>query len=194
MSAKKQPARRPISAKQLAANRANAKKSTGPRDPNSRNIVRLNGVKHGLAGRIAFLPGEDRAAYDATHNALIAELAPASPQELAVAQAIADAWWRLDRAHRVEDNMLAIGRNEADSHPDPDLGPEMRTAFADAVTFRDKAEKFVLFSLYEQRIYRSLQKNRAILNRFQADRETHDTIAVNNLPACAGSKWLWLCE
>jgi hypothetical protein len=45
MSLRKSPTRTPAS---LAANRANARKSTGPRTEEGKRRVRLNGLKHGL--------------------------------------------------------------------------------------------------------------------------------------------------
>ena len=49
---------RPISEKKRAANRANARKSTGPRTPRGKARSRLNGLKHGLTASIGILPGE----------------------------------------------------------------------------------------------------------------------------------------
>jgi len=37
--------------RQIAANRKNAQKSTGPKTPEGRAAVRLNGVKHGLTAK-----------------------------------------------------------------------------------------------------------------------------------------------
>ena len=47
------------SAKQIAANRRNALRSTGPRTDEGRAKCRLNAVKHGLAAQALLLPGED---------------------------------------------------------------------------------------------------------------------------------------
>ena len=41
--------------KQFEANRLNAQKSTGPRTPEGRAAVRLNGVKHGLTAETIVL-------------------------------------------------------------------------------------------------------------------------------------------
>ena len=40
---------------QINANRKNAQKSTGPKTPEGRDAVRLNGLKHGLASEILVL-------------------------------------------------------------------------------------------------------------------------------------------
>ena len=44
--------------KQIAANRLNAQKSTGPKTPEGRAAVRLNGVKHGLTAETLVLPAK----------------------------------------------------------------------------------------------------------------------------------------
>jgi hypothetical protein len=44
---------------QIAANRLNAQKSTGPKTPEGKAAVRFNALSHGLTARAAVLPGED---------------------------------------------------------------------------------------------------------------------------------------
>ena len=48
-------------ARQIVANRRNARKSTGPRTPAGKAIVRKNALKHGLLSREVILPDEDEA-------------------------------------------------------------------------------------------------------------------------------------
>src|SRR5947207_16013389 len=56
-------AKRAVSAKRLAANRANARKSTGARTPAGKQRVAGNALKHRLAARYgARLPSEEAAA------------------------------------------------------------------------------------------------------------------------------------
>src|ERR1700680_2536992 len=47
--------------KQFEANRQNAQKSTGPKTPEGRAAVRVNGVKHGLTAETIVLKGESEA-------------------------------------------------------------------------------------------------------------------------------------
>ena len=59
MSLRKRPT---ITPRMMAANRANARKSTGPKSPEGKNRVRFNGLRHGqraqsLRGAIAALGG-----------------------------------------------------------------------------------------------------------------------------------------
>jgi hypothetical protein len=56
--------KRPVSAKQIAANRRNAKLSTGPRTANGKDKSRQNAMKHGLCAMILDVPGEDPTIFD----------------------------------------------------------------------------------------------------------------------------------
>jgi hypothetical protein len=48
--------------KQIDANRQNALRSTGPKTPEAKDVVRLNALKHGLLFKETLLPGEDEEA------------------------------------------------------------------------------------------------------------------------------------
>src|SRR6202022_3800981 len=55
-----------VSPRQLAANRANSQKSTGPRTSAGKNKSRYNGITHGLTSEAVCIPGESRLEYE--HN------------------------------------------------------------------------------------------------------------------------------
>ena len=48
----------PLSPEQLAANRANAQKSTGPRTPEGKSKSRLNAFRHGITAQVIVMPPE----------------------------------------------------------------------------------------------------------------------------------------
>ncbi len=91
-----------ISDAKLAANRANAAQSTGPRTAQGIAASKMNRLSHGLASPLAVLPFEDQAAYDRSLDALIREHRPATPTEEALVKQIADASWRLRRIDNIE--------------------------------------------------------------------------------------------
>ncbi len=64
-----------ISAAQLAANRANALRSTGP-SPRQLRQISNNALKHGLTGRVVVLPGEDADLYESRMLAYKEEFQP----------------------------------------------------------------------------------------------------------------------
>lgn len=171
------------SAKQKAANRANAKKSTGPRSQESKDIVRYNNLKHGLTGQTVLLPGEDPAAYEEFRRGIIAALAPANSRELDLARAIANDYWRLDRAPIYEQKLLAAGHPHPELAPDPEIDRDHQRALVETRTFRHHIGELVRLSLYEQRIHRSLHRNNTLLKQLQMARKPIDNpTPINDLP------------
>lgn len=96
-----------ISEKQLEANRRNAQNSTGPKSVEGKASSSRNNLRHGLAGQVAVMPGEDREAHDKFCNQLIGSFAPETPIEQQFAQSVAEDSWRLNRvrAIRASDNL-----------------------------------------------------------------------------------------
>ena len=61
------------SKRQLEANRANARRSTGPRTPQGKASSSKNALSHGLAARLELMADEDPAEYDALREGLEAD-------------------------------------------------------------------------------------------------------------------------
>jgi hypothetical protein len=101
----------------LAANRANARKSTGPRTPEGKQKSAMNAVTHGIMARPVVPPSlepyEDRAAYDRLLAALHAQWAPAGEVESTLIDTIASCRWRLDRFARAEGGAIAQAQERA---------------------------------------------------------------------------------
>src|ERR1019366_1241341 len=170
--------------KQLAANRANSQKSTGPRTPEGKAITRLNAVRDGLTGQLTIVPRDEYATWVGFSQNLTASLNPAGPQELHVAARIVRDTWRLHRIAANEENMYTLGlldQSEPDrrgdiilreSGPNPD--PALTVAISNTRTFFNRPRDFERASLYEQRLKRGLHKDYALFRQLQRDR---------NLPA-----------
>jgi hypothetical protein len=94
--------------KQFEANRQNAQKSTGPRTPEGRAAVRLNGVKHGLTAETIVLKGESQADFTNLLDSYEAEHAPATPTEETLVTQLALAAWRLRRLYLQEAGFYAF--------------------------------------------------------------------------------------
>jgi len=88
--------------RQKAANRANARRSTGPKTPKGKAAVRLNAIRHGLLARDAVLPGEDLDAFEELRNEVWAEFSPVGPIEKLLVERVINAMWRLRRSARAE--------------------------------------------------------------------------------------------
>ena len=67
-----------MSRKQLEANRANAKRSTGPKSDAGKTRSRMNALKHGFSSQEIVLEGEDADQFDALRAQLEVEFAPDS--------------------------------------------------------------------------------------------------------------------
>ena len=95
-----------ISSRQLAARRANALKSTGPRTSSGKEIARLNAIKHGFFSCDvvnAVLDGPDRVEeFTTLLDALLEEYDPQSVRERILIDEVAACCWRIRRLLRYE--------------------------------------------------------------------------------------------
>ena len=115
---------------QIAANRENAKKSTGPRSPDGKDVTKFNGLKHGLRAEQVVLPGEDRAAFEAETQAWFDDWKPASHTRAVLVERTAVASWKLRRATRVE--AARLYETAADAAHEFDLSQRERVEGAPA--------------------------------------------------------------
>lgn len=99
-----------LSPARLAANRANALKSTGPRSPHGKSRSSQNALTHGLSSSPApspLLPSEDPAQYNTFRSALLSDLNPQTHEELELADRIISLHWRLRRCPAIEAELAA---------------------------------------------------------------------------------------
>src|SRR5436190_15454342 len=86
------------SERRLAANRMNARRSTGPTSDEGKEIASANALSHGLtATKHMLMPGEDAAEYEAFRDEMLAEIAPVGRVQRVLAQQIIRAAWKLQR-------------------------------------------------------------------------------------------------
>src|SRR5260370_92529 len=110
--------------KQFEANRQNAQKSTGPKTPEGRAAVRLNGVKHGLTAETIVLKGESESDFTSLLDSLEAEHDPATPTEEALVVQLAMTTWRLRRLYHAEAGFYTYNTNDTlDNHGTPRRHP-----------------------------------------------------------------------
>ena len=171
------------SAKQLAANQANAKKSTGPRTPQGKLNSRANAVKHGLTGQVMMMTPSDQATYSDYYLRMIPDLAPVTTLEYSFADRIVFDSWRLSRSTMIEQNLFQLADGElvistGDATQDDALNQ--------ALNFEVKEKTFTLLSLYQARIQRSLHKDLEMLRKIQKDRKAEAIQAAK--PAAAAPK------
>jgi hypothetical protein len=155
---------------QLAANRANAQLSTGPRTAEGKTKASLNAVKTALTGRTVLLPTEDAAAYETHIRAYQDELKPVGRQESDLVQSIADGSWRLHRIPGLELAIYAQGRlqfaNSLDEHD-----PSLRASMIELQTFLTYEKQLRNLQLQEARLHRRREKDVAALHKLQQERK-----------------------
>jgi hypothetical protein len=111
MSKKSKP---PLSEARLAANRANAQKSSGPKTPAGKLRSAANACQHGFAGtNFAVVRLEDPAEIDKLKADLMATYQPVNNQEMWVIERIALAQNSIFRSYRLESGLFTSCLNES---------------------------------------------------------------------------------
>ena len=132
----------------LAANRANAQKSTGPKTEEGKARSRANALKHGLTGAGIALPGEDAAAIEATFLQAHEEFAPTTLAGMRLVRDVAMLWVRQDRARQYEATALAAHARHAERDFDQ-ARVNRAEALIDAIEANPRAYRRALLAMPE---------------------------------------------
>ena len=98
--------------KQIAANRRNALKSTGPVTPEGKLRSRCNAVRHGLTAETVISGLEDAEDYKAFESNVTADFDAQSTVERELVLRLASLLWRLRRATAMETGLFEIQANQ----------------------------------------------------------------------------------
>ena len=168
----------PISEKQLAANRANAARSTGPRTPEGKARAAQNSRKHGFTpSTFAVVRLEDL--HDIAHlkDDLLADYKPVNSQELFAVERIALAQQALLRAARLEIGLFTTCLNETlDPAGEPMLLMSPELAAGDVEITRAQNRNFLLGEGFHRMVGKS--NSWSLFLRYQAQSERHYRRAV----------------
>jgi hypothetical protein len=104
-------ASRSVSEKQLAANRRNAQRSTGPRTLEGKKNASMNNCKHGMFSTKEVLPCESQAEYDERKAALTAVLKPRDAVEEILVDHVFTSDWLVRRGRRAANARAARAVN-----------------------------------------------------------------------------------
>ncbi len=156
--------------KQFEANRQNAQKSTGPRTPEGRAAVRLNGVTHGLTAETIVLKGESEADFTNLLGSSEAEHDPVTPTEEALVVQLAMATWRLRRLYRQEAGFYTCQlQSLVGMQKDLNLDDAGRMGHAAAWS----ESTLNMFNRQEGRLERSFYRSLHELQRLRKEREAN---------------------
>jgi hypothetical protein len=145
----------------IAANRANAQLSTGPKTAEGKQKSSQNAIRHGLTGQlvIVVLPNEDPDVYQAHLQSFVNEYHPSGASETNLVQILIDTSWRLHRAASIEASLL---NNSDDSH-------------------HDQCKGLANLSMHTQRLCRQYQKALTQLRELQQTRKAQEQIDLDQL-------------
>jgi hypothetical protein len=101
------------SEKQAAANRENAKLSTGPRTPEGKERSAANATRHGLSAAFTVLPQENLDEFQELYDNYYLEFKPSGAHESFLVEQMVHARWRIARIQRLELRLLADAAAEA---------------------------------------------------------------------------------
>jgi len=163
-----------ISDKQLAANRENAKKSTGPTSPEGKERSALNSFRHGCSKQTRIMPEEEMQAYFEFTGPLAAGFNPEGVNECQLAQQYADYQWRIQRIAAIEDTMFTLGLIEEVAENLQIHHAEAHVAASNAKTFRQEGKEFERLSMYNQRLVTGAAKVLRMLQQIQAERRKRE--------------------
>ena len=152
---------------QVAANRLNAQKSTGPRTPEGKAIVARNAIKHGLLGEQIVVEGEDAFHFAFHRDEMMRSLTPVGEVEITLADRLVGLSWRLQRIERLQVQAFeTLCAGAVDGLTDE--GSDEKLALG-RIIVKDFSEARVLDKLlvYERRIEHSFCR---ILNELRKER------------------------
>ena len=156
--------------KRIAANRANAQRSTGPRTAEGKKKVSQNALKHGLTARSVTTPDEDIQIYETFKGRLYEELDPQTVVETALTEQIANKLWRVLRVPRIEAQLMSKQplRNGFPWEGDEDTESNLSFAF----TATNYSSAIALLTRYESSLDSSIRGSMAML-RAEQERRTN---------------------
>lgn len=188
-----------LSEKQLAANRENAKRSTGPRTAEGKARAALNSRKHSLtAAAVSILRLEEHGELDNLRADALAHYQPQTSQEIfaveriAVYQLMMVRGWRLEAGmfitcvNRVlNDDETPIFRIHAELHPDGEVRRDQNRNFAMAEGFQRLSGQSPMWPLvlrYQAQVERQYRRAVEDFQRLVRERDDDSPNEPNSDP------------
>jgi hypothetical protein len=152
---------------QIAANRANSQKSTGPQTEAGKAASSQNGWKHGLFGVFRVLAAEDQFQYDLLLEELVGEYHPATPTEGILVERLAQHHWLRHRALYFQSHYIEAG---------DDVDIRKLSLFMRYETMHERAYHKCLSELLKLRAEKQKQENGFALQTHQQEMRRLDLL------------------
>ncbi len=160
---------------QIAANRRNSQKSTGPRSEAGKANSRANAVRSGLYAESLVIPGEDPAAFNALIAEYQAEFHPVTAAERDLVDMLVRNQWLIRRVTCIETDLwdrMLTDCGHALRSPQPSGPPSMAFAFRHLDTELSRVQ--ARLNALERNYHRALNQLRAL----QAERRSEEPAAA----------------
>ena len=185
---------------QILANRRNAQKSTGPRTAEGKATAAKNATKHGLFARMDVVITENQADFDAFRDEMLAELEPEGVMESLLAARIVSLTWRLQRAERMQNELIDVKIRREINDTRPELSESLITGKpCDLSKYSDKCyddlalgyvamfdfggqRALERLSMYERRFEASLFRTKAEFEKLRQARIAKQADEVKKAP------------
>jgi hypothetical protein len=154
---------------QIAANRLNAQKSTGPRTAEGKARLARSALQHGLTAATLVLFDESEEDFDEFHSGVSLDLEPVGSIERALVERIAILSWRLRRASRTEAALINAEARKFNDYLEREEWPHKPRADI-GIAFDRCTDEITALSRYEAAIERQLNRTIATLQRCQTRR------------------------
>ncbi|MEZ5402740.1 MAG: hypothetical protein R2729_23900 [Bryobacteraceae bacterium] len=168
------------SLRRIAANRANAQKSTGPKTPEGKARAADNSIRHGLySRRTIILSNEEPEALEQIRHDYIQKYRPTDAAELIYVETMINADWRLRRIWDLEPAAVdfVVDAQAPEIAADaPDADNPTRTAIA-VTELADQSRILDMLNRYETTYMRQLERAQRNLERMR-QQARHDTAPV----------------
>ena len=138
-------------------------RATGPVTPAGKETVSANSLKHGLCAKKFACLKEEREEFKKHLQSYFDHFSPVGPLEHDLTRNLAENFWRLRRAHEMENALFEAAFMESE---DDGLDPVFPRAFAWA-----DGKALQRTALYAARIQRAIDKTTAKLEQLQAERK-----------------------
>ena len=160
--------------KQIEANRANARKSTGPKTAEGKDASSRNAIRHGLTSTRTIIGNEDASEFHQLRNALYRDYNPANTQEQILVDRIVNATWRTLRVRQMEQHLADMS---IENWQTKRKNIKTRTAKTDTealVISMVEEDLWKVMHRYDTQITRDFFRSVATLEKMQKDRQIRE--------------------